>query len=80
MHSHSTHDLEQIPGRDPTRLEETPGETQEDQEEEILEEAALVTRSRVDSWQAEEPKLERPEPSPSFSMEIAPRQGCSLGP
>ena len=58
MHSHSTLGLEQIPGQDPTHSEETPGETPEDQEEEIPEEAAPETRSQVDFWQEEELKPE----------------------
>ena len=80
MHFRSTHDPGRTLGQDPTCLEETPGETREDQEEGTLEEAALETPSRADSWQAEEPKLGQPEPSPSFSTEIAPRQGCSSEP
>ena len=80
MRSRLIKGLEQTPDRDPTRLEETPEETRGDQEEEILEEAALETHSRADFWRAEEPKHERLGPFPSFSTEIAPKQGYSSEP
>ena len=80
MHSRFTRGPEQTRGQDPTRLEETPEETREDQEEEILEEAVLETHSQADSWQEEEPKLERRAPYPLSSMGTAPKQGCSSEP
>ena len=81
MRSRLIQGLEQTPGRDPTRSEETPEETREDQEEEILEEeAALETHSRADFWRAEEPRHEQLGPFPSFSTEIALKQGYSSEP
>ena len=80
MRSHLIQDLEQTPGRDPTRSEETPEETREGREEEILEEVALETHSQADFWPAGELKHERPGPFPLFSTEIAPRQGYSSEP
>ena len=51
-----------------------------DKEEEIPGEAALETRSQVDSWPEEELKPEQPKPSPLSLMEIARKQGYSSEP
>ena len=80
MRSRLIQGLEQTPGRGPTRSEETPEETRGDQEEEILEEAALGTHSRADFWRAEEPRHEQLGPFPLFSTETAPRRGYSSEP
>ena len=82
MHFHFTQGPERTRDLDRARLEATLEETQEGQEEGTREEeVVLETPSLEDSWREEEElNPEQRERYHSYSMVIAPKQGCSSGP